>query len=275
MGRVTVGHVASQTAAQAERLRELVPREAAALVRHAYDTCLPEGKGFLPPLVPLDRLPPPFTAYLQACGELPARFDGPGAGVRTWLDGLFARYDPAVLRAMDDLSAMEREKLMTVLCALAHTYRWDTSRPDQSAFELRRLALPAGLDKPWTRLARLLKQPRVGSLWNLTLCNWSLTTKPGRSQYTPDELTLPHLRLAHGWLLPPLAAELELWVLTFVETEARGAAVVRESVALVEAVGDGDAAAVVHGLGRVTPAVKAMNAVLYTNVRLSRLDPGH
>jgi hypothetical protein len=274
MGRLTGLDVESQTQAQAESVGEFVPRKAAALVREAYDTYLAEGKGFLPATVPLDRLPQPFTAYLLACHELPARFDGPDEGVRGWLDHLFTQCDPAIIRAIDGLSAMECEKLMTVLCALAHTYRWDTSPPDKSAFALQRLALPEGIDKPWTYLARRMRQPRVGSLWNLTLCNWSLTTKRGGSEYSPEDLILPHLRLAHGWLLPPLAAALELWVLTFVETEARGVAVVQESVALIEAAEAADAEMALHRLERLNAAVKSMNEVFYTNVRLSRLDPG-
>ncbi len=49
------------------------PRVLAERVQRAYATHLPAGKGFLPPVVPVDRLPEEFALYLRACDELPAR----------------------------------------------------------------------------------------------------------------------------------------------------------------------------------------------------------
>ena len=248
-------------------------RAAAALVRDAYRAHLPEGKGFLPAAVPADRLPAPLAPYLRACEELPRRFGAPG-GVRPWLGALFARNDPAVARAIDGLGAAEEQALMTALCVLAHAYRWGTSPPDRAEFALTHLTLPEGMDRPWTRLARRLGQPRVGTLWNLMLCNWRLAGKPGGSPYTADEATVGGLRLAHGWLLPPYAAQLERFVLTFVETEARGAAVVDECVALIAAAAREDSPAVLRRLQRLRSAIEAMNGVFYRNIRTAVLDPG-
>src|SRR5438477_5394661 len=66
----------------------------AAQLRRTYDRCLDPDIGFLPSRVPLESLPPPFDRYLTACAELPDRF--PKAGVRRWLDELFAEGDPAL-----------------------------------------------------------------------------------------------------------------------------------------------------------------------------------
>lgn len=248
-------------------------RVLAELMRRAYTAHLPAGKGFLPPVVPVDHLPEEFDPYLRACAELPSRFDGANQSVRPWLDGLFSRHDPAATRAIDRLTWMERQKLMTVLCTLAHAYRWEKTPPDKAAFELKHLVLPPGIEEPWSRLASLLQQPRVGSLWNMALCNWSLVSKPGGSDYSVDELTLENLRLAHGWLLPPRDSALEVFILTFVETEARGAVVVRQGVDLVQAVADGDAGAVLYRLERLDAAIRAMNQVFYKNIRAKLIDP--
>ena len=177
------------------------------------------------------------------------------------------------MRAIDRLTQMQRQTLMTVLCTLAHTYRWGRTPPDNAAFELTHLVLPPGIDTPWSHLADLLRQPRVGSLWNMALCNWALVSKPGGSDYAVEELTRENLRLTHGWLLPPLDAALEIFILTFVETEARGASVVQQSVDLVQSVVDNDAHAVLYHLERLDAAIKAMNQVFYTNIRAKVIDP--
>ncbi len=93
------------------------------LLQDAYATHLPAGKGFLPPVVPLDHLPDVFDPYVRACNELPSRFAGTNQSIRPWLDGVFFQHDPIVTAAIDRLMPMQRQKLMTVLCTLAHTYR--------------------------------------------------------------------------------------------------------------------------------------------------------
>lgn len=242
-------------------------------LEHAYATCLPQGKGFLPPVVPVEQLPRGFERYQQACDELPGRFGATHSSVRPWLDRLFSRCDPGVIGAIDRLDVMEQQKAMTVLCTLAHAYRWEKTPPDKAAFELKHLTLPPGIDWPWSHLARLLGQPRVGTLWNMALCNWSLVSKPGGSAYSVDELTLENLRLSHGWLNPPLASALDVFILTFVETEARGEAVVRQSVNLIRATADNDADAVLVCLDALGEAIKAMNQVFYKNIRAKLIDP--
>lgn len=242
-------------------------------VEYAYTTYLPEDKGFLPPVVPLDRLPQAFEPYLRACDELPSRFGGVNGSVRPWLNGLFSRPNPEISRAITRLTLIEQQKLMTTLCMLAHSYRWEKTPPDKAAFELKHLALPPGIEEPWTQLASLLGQPRVGTLWNMALCAWSLVGRPGGSTYSVDELTIENLGLAYKWLQPPLDAALETFILTFVETEARGVAVVRKCVELVRSVANNDARMVLRHLERLNAAIKAMNQVFYKNIRAKRIDP--
>ncbi|CAN5682055.1 hypothetical protein BH23CHL4_BH23CHL4_28460 [soil metagenome] len=145
-------------------------------LEHAYERYLPEGKGFLPPVTPIDHLPAEFERYQRACDELPDRFGAPNGSVRPWLDGLFSWHDPSINHTIDRLTPMERQKAMTMLCTLAHTYRWEKTPPEKAAFEQTQLTRPPGIDGPWTHLAVLLRQPRVGSLWNVALCNWSLVS---------------------------------------------------------------------------------------------------
>ncbi len=87
------------------------------------------------------------------------------------------------------------------------------------------------------------------------------------------EVTLGNLRLAHGWLCPPLDSALEVFVLTFVETEARGVAVVRQSVDRIRSVADGDARKVLNSLESLDAAIEAMNHVFYKNIRAKVIDP--
>ena len=148
-------------------------------VRRAYQTHLNEEGGFLPPAVPLDHLPAPFEPFLKECAELPYPFPAERGGVRTWLNDLFKDDNPAITSAIDGLRYMERLKLMTVLSILGHSFRWDTVPPRPEMVALTHLEFPAGLDTPWTHLAMLMNQPRVGTMWSLLLCNWTLRTKPG------------------------------------------------------------------------------------------------
>ncbi len=107
----------------------------------------------------------------------------------------------------------------------------------------------------------------------MALCNWSLVSRPGGSGYSVEEVTLENLRFNHGWLNPPLARALSVFMLTFVETEARGAAVVRRSVDLVRSLATDDAHAVLCSLESLEEAIKAMNHVFYRNIRATLIDP--
>ncbi|MDQ3613790.1 MAG: indoleamine 2,3-dioxygenase, partial [Chloroflexota bacterium] len=93
------------------------------------------------------------------------------------------------------------------------------------------------------------------------------------SGYSVEEVTLENLRFNHGWLNPPLARALSVFMLTFVETEARGAAVVRRCVDLVRSVAKDDAHAVLCSLESLEVAIKAMNHVFYRNIRTTLIDP--
>lgn len=234
---------------------------------------LPPGKGFLPSVTPAQALPDAFAPYQLACDELPERFGASNGSVRPWLDALFSEHDPAITQAIDRLSPMEQQRAMTMLCTLAHSYRWGNTPPDRAAFELQHLTLPPGVDLPWTHLAALLRQPRVGSLWNMALCNWSLVAKPGASDYSVDEVTIENLHLALGWLNPPLDHVLERFILTFVETEARGVAVIEQSIALVRSTAQDDIREVVRTLEALHEAIMAMNLVFYRNIRAAVIDP--
>lgn len=194
---------------------------AAERLEQACETCLPPGKRFPPPVVPLTGLPQGLVRYQQACDELAERF-GASTSIRPWLDQEFARSDAGVLSAIDGLDPMERQALMTVLCTLAHTYGLGTTPPEPAAFALTHLMLPPGIGEPWTHLAALPGQPRVGSLWSVALCNRSLVSQSGGSPFAVDELTSDSQRLSHGWLRAPLGGALVIFILTLVETEARG-----------------------------------------------------
>ncbi len=84
-------------------------------LEHAYERYLPEGKGFLPPVTPIDHLPAEFERYQRACDELPDRFGAPNGSVRPWLDGLFSRHDPAINRSIDRLRACANRRIV-MLC---------------------------------------------------------------------------------------------------------------------------------------------------------------
>ena len=242
-------------------------------LERAWERFLPTGKGFLPATTPAQELPAVFARYQLACDALPERFGTQNGSVRPWLDGIFAEHDPAITQAIDHLSPLEQQRAMTVLSTLAHSYRWERTPPDRAAFACKHLILPPGIDEPWTHLARVLHQPRVGSLWNMALCNWSLASKLGGSDYSIEELTLENLHLALGWLNPPLHRALEIFILTFVETEARGVAVVRQSIELVRSVTEADARAVVCTLEALENAIRTMNHVFYKNIRAAMIDP--
>lgn len=246
-------------------------RRAAARLRASDETDLGEIRGFLPDRVPLDRLPSVYRPYLQACRELPHRYPAAAGGVRRCLERRFSRCDDAVVASLAELSGAERDRLMTALSALAHTYRWDTAPPARERFTERRLTLPAGIGRPWRELSKLLDQPCVGTNWSLFLCNWQMPGRPGGSPYDPRELRAEKLRMADRWLSGPVARDLERFSLTFVAMEAKGATVLR---ALVEGV---EAAAQCHeqDLGRVLAelrtATEGMVRAFLTNVRKAHI----
>lgn len=131
-------------------------RDLAARAHASYETELGTVGAFLPERTPPDRLAPPFTRYGDACLELPRRHPAEFGGVRRWLDDEFGAVDPPAVSALVDLPRSQQDELMTVLSFLAHAYRWDTIPPAPERFAERQIALPAGIEEPWTELARLL-----------------------------------------------------------------------------------------------------------------------
>src|SRR5688500_806223 len=262
MGRPEVTLMpASDDLAVAERLHE------------AHATHLsPEG-GFLPPVVPLETLPAPFAPYLEACAELPERFPVARGGVRAWLADRFRDDEPAVAAAVDGLDEMGRAKLMTVLSLLCHAYRWESAPPAPEAQALRRLDLPAGLASPWRRVAALLGQPPVGTMWSLILSNWRMPGRPGGSAYRNGELVAENLSLAHEWLPPPHDVLLERWSLMFVESEARAAPVVKDLVAAVGAAAREDEQQTTYLLDKLYDDVAVMGHVFMRTLRVALIPP--
>ena len=242
-------------------------------VRASYEADLGEAAGFLPGRVPLDELPTAFQPYLWACGQLPAHYPADRGGVRTWLEREFACDDPAVRNAIPRLDDAERDRLMTALAALGHTYRWDCVPPAPGRFQEQRILLPPGIAGPWTVLARSCGQPRVGTTWNLHLCNWRMTDRPGGAAYRPEELTADNVRLADNWLSPPADGHLERFSTAFVLLEARGATVLRHLVDAVEALGCRRLDDAVASLEELHGAMKAMTIAFSSNVRRATVDP--
>ena len=243
------------------------------LLRASYQGDLGEATGFLPNRVPLDELPRPFEQYISACAELPARYPEKQGGVRRWLEREFACEDAVVNRAIAGLSTGQRETLMTALCALGHTYRWDRVPPAPERLAEQHVALPAGILAPWTELARALDEPRVGTTWSLHLCNWKMADRPGGAAYAPEELTSEVLEVARNWLPPPMDADLERFSLSFVLFEARGAAVLAHVVDAIEAAASrrlDETSMALDGLHR---AIAAMTLSFSLNVRKRTVDP--
>jgi len=249
------------------------PGHIAALVRRSYESDLGGIGAFLPPRVPLDDLPVPFVRFLAACDDLPSRYPSEHGGVRLWLDELFPRDDPEVRRAVARLDGPEADTLMTVLCALGHTYRWDCVPPLAVRFRERAIALPPGLAGPWTHLARILEQPRVGSAWSLHLTNWRMVDRPGGAAFQPEELSGPSVRIARTWLAPPVDVQMEAFSLSFVRMEAAGADVLRALVETIEGAASGRVEPTFSGLHGVRAAVMAMTRGFSGNVRSRTVDP--
>ncbi len=245
----------------------------AVLVRQSYKVDLGGIGAFLPARVPSDDLPPALRPYLAACSELPGRYPRDGGGVRTWLDELFRVDRPDVRQAIARLDAAEADTLMTALCVLGHTYRWDCAPPMADRFGERSIALPPGIGGPWSQVAQRLDLPRVGSAWSLHLTNWRMLDRPGGSAYRPEELTPTGIRMAYGWLGTPVDAQLGSFSLAFVLMEALGARVLHALVETVERAAAGDPDGVLDALDRVHAAILAMTLGFSRTVRPRTVDP--
>lgn len=248
-------------------------RDLAARARAAYETDLGPVGAFLPERTPPDALPPPFARYADACLELPRRHPAACGGVRAWLDEEFGSVDPVVTSRVAELSQAELEALMTALSFLAHSYRWDTIPPAEERFAERQIDLPAGIEEPWTALASLLGQPRVGSLWAMVLCNWRLVDVDGGSRYDPAGLTRENVRVRFAWVPQAAHEHLERFVLTFVLLEARGGAVLRAIVEALEAAAREDLQETAYVLDKLAAAIEAFGEPLVSTIRRPLVDP--
>jgi len=243
------------------------------LVRTSYDLDLGPVGAFLPARVPVLDLPPALDQFVLACAELPNRYPADRGGVRDWLDREFQCDHPDARRAMSRLDRAQADALLTILCVLGHTYRWDSVPPAPERFAERLIALPPGIAGPWSRLARAAGQPRVGSAWTLHLTNWKVTDRPGGSAYRPEELTAATLRIAHTWLGPPVDEQMERFSLAFVLMEALGTRVLGTMVETIECAVAREVDATQAGLQRLHEAVAAMTLGFSRSVRKRTVDP--
>jgi hypothetical protein len=204
-------------------------------LRLEYERCLSSEGGFLPDTVPGPALPDVFSRFLAVIEELPNHYHGADASARAWLDREFASHDRSYDVEIDLLDGPRCDALMTVLSILCHAYRWDSAPPRPDSYALTRLELPVGLGRPWARLSERLDVPRVGNLYSMVISNWRLLDHQGSDVYRNENLTRDHLRVAHSWLRPEADHALSSFILTSIETEARGALAIRTAVELVHA----------------------------------------
>lgn len=249
------------------------PVSIARLLRKSYEIDLGEVRAFLPGRVPLDDLPSLFQRYSTACAELPSRYSADRGGVRSWLAREFRRDEPKIRQALPRLSSAERDRLMTILSVLGHTYRWDCVPPSCDRFMERRISLPPGIAEPWSDLARISGQPRVGTMWSLHLCNWSMKDRLGGAAYGALDVTSDNTQVAHNWLAPPADKDLDRFSISFVLLEARGAAVLKHLVDTVDAIAGSNMEDPFLSLGQLHTAVKAVTTAFSLYVRKGTVDP--
>lgn len=242
-------------------------------VRSAYLADLGPIGAFLPQHVPLETLPGPYQAYLDACAELPQHYPAQHGGVRDWLDRQFAEPRPADVAGLGSLLPAQQERLVTALSVLAHAYRWDTIPPSRERFSETRIRQPAAIGPLWTEAAQLLGQPEVGTTWSMHLCNWHMTDRPGGSSYRTEELSLDNLRVAHQWLTPPFDRDLERFSLSFVLMEAAGAKALRALVRAIEAAARQRAFDTAIALSQLKLGIKALAGAFTHVVRDNSIAP--
>lgn len=207
-------------------------------VEAAYATDLTVHGGFLPPLVPASALPTPLDRHFEAAASLAERYHGEGLDVRPWLDAELGDGELAreAAETVARLSPAEGDAALSVLALLAHAYRWANAPPRRDEYHRTSIALPAAIAAPFAALAAARDEIRVGSLYSMVLCNWRMRAQGrGGGTYENDEIDSEQIAVARSWLRAPQADELHHFLLTAIETEARGAIVLRTLVALVGA----------------------------------------
>jgi len=214
--------------------------------------------GFLPRAVPPATLPPPFDEWICAARELPARYHRSDRGVRGWLDALFHTVPVGFEDFLARLSEPQRDRLFSAVSVLGHAYRWNTAPPHAAEYERPSIVLPPGIARPWALLARELGVPRVGNLFAMVLCNFTLAGRHDGGSIQNDEIVAANIEIAHPWLIEPEVAELRTFLLTPIETEARGAQAVRTCMETLRAVVANDSHQVVYLLERLRVEITAM-----------------
>ncbi len=248
----------------------------AATLRELSTACLSVEGGFLPRRVPLDVLPGDLRAWSDAATLLPEHFHGPTAGVTGWLDTVFAPLPPDAAAALDAqidaLDEAELDKAFAVLSVLGHAYRWDHVPATPDRYQLTSLRLPDTLDRAWRRVTQRFGVPRVGTLYSMVLCNWRLPGRAGGT-YLNEEIDGDRLVVAHPWLRGPNADELHCFLMTAIETEARGALAVRTIVDLAQAVESDSLQEVLFLLDRLLDELDRMSRPFRNNIQKKKIAP--
>lgn len=246
----------------------------AAELRLLWGECLSSAGGFLPRTVPLTHAPAPFGLLDDLLAALPARFHGPGASIGAWLDDALggAALADTWTEAIDTLDAPGLDKVYAALSVLGHCYRWDGVPAASERYALETLVLPQALERPWRRCAAHFDVPRVGTLYSMVLCNWTLPGQAGQP-YENAQITTDGLTLAHPWLQGSAADELRYFILTAVETEARGATVLGTLIDIVQAVEHDALHEVLFLLDRLLSELDEMNGPFRNNIQKKRIRP--
>ena len=226
---------------------------------HSWSDDLGGETGFLPRRTPAETLPARWLAYLNAALELPERYHFAGADVRPWLGSVFARPVLNADAALKSLSESEADRLETVVGVLAHAFRWASAPPAPERYSETAVTLPAGLADVLSALSRSRGHPRVGNMFSIVLANWCLRDVPGHARYSPDELRAGTYEIAIPWLLSEKIPQLTTFLGASIETEARGAPVVKTAIELVGATLLDDEALVGLLLERLRTELKVMS----------------
>ena len=135
--------------------------------------------------------------------------------------------------ALKSLSESQADRLETVVGVLAHAFRWASAPPAPERYTETAVALPVGLADVLSALSRSRGHPRVGNMFSIVLANWCLHDVPGHARYSPDELRAGTYEIAIPWLLSEKIPQLTTFLGASIETEARGAPVVKTAIGLV------------------------------------------
>ncbi|MFN4250067.1 hypothetical protein [Deinococcus sp.] len=225
--------------------------------------------GFLPPTAPLLNLPAPFQGLLDAPAALAPAYQG--RGVRAALLDL----DAALGDRRDDarqLSAAQQEALLSATAILMHLYRWNAVPVAPVRFH-EWPEFPPHLHALFRDLSAAHDLPACGTMHTLKYLNWRSDALPPGQPYHADQVQAGQVRIAHNWHASPagddrdLAGQLDLWIQTFVLTEARGQAVLSAAAQALAAAHQHDRPALETALEALHAAVQAMTRQINTLMR--------